>query len=141
MDALARHLPISGQPWGFDKKGQGDSDWVKDRFTSLSEKDGFRVEDCRIGREKRLLQFLVPIFSPDKPTTIVIKLAKCIYSALLHGKKVGWGIIVQEMAKKEALKIGGAKGCPLTPFLYHLYSHHRCLTDREKVRLEKRPAR
>jgi hypothetical protein len=82
----------------------------------------------------------VSIFSSDKPTTIVIKLAKCIYSAYLHGKKVGWGIIVHEMAAKEAFKIGGAKGCPLTPFVYHLYSHRKCLTNRERVRLEKRLA-
>ncbi len=40
-------------------------------------------------REKRLLQFLVPILSPDKPTTITIKLAKGIYSALHYKKTIG----------------------------------------------------
>jgi hypothetical protein len=112
---------------------------VKDRFTRLSDKDGCRVEDCRVDWEKHLPQFVVPIFRPNKPTTITIKLAKCIYSALLHEKKVGWGIIVHKLAAREAVKIGGTKGCFLTPFLYHLYSHHECLTDREKVRLEKCP--
>ena len=67
------------------------------------------MEDCRIGREKRLLQFLVPIFSPDKPTTIVIKLAKCIYSALLHGKKVGWGISSTRWRRRRRSKLEGPK--------------------------------
>jgi hypothetical protein len=81
---------------------KGDSGWVKDRFTRLSDKDGFKVEHCKTPREKRLLQFLVPIFSPDKPTTITIKLAKGIYSALHYKKTIRWGIVVQELVKHDA---------------------------------------
>jgi hypothetical protein len=76
---------------------KGDSSWVKERFFWMSDKDGFKVEDCKTPREQRLLQFLVPIFSPDKPTTITIKLAKGIYSALHYNKTIKWGILVQEI--------------------------------------------
>ena len=31
-------------------------------------KDGFSVRDCRDARERRVLEFLVPIVHPDKPT-------------------------------------------------------------------------
>jgi hypothetical protein len=112
---------------------------VTDRFTPLSKKDGFKVEYAWIPKEKRLLRFMVLIFRLDKPTTITIKLVKCIYFALVYKKATRWGIIVQKLVNGEAGKIGGTKGCPLTPFLYHLYPQHRCLTDREKVKLEKRP--
>lgn len=80
----------------------------------------------------------MPIFSPDKPTTLVIKLAKATYSAYLQCWKIGWGIIPHKLTKKEALKIRGTKGCPLAPFVYHLYAQHGLLTDRKKVRMEKR---
>ena len=46
---------------------------LRERFVRPpSEKDGYRVEDCRAPRERRMLQFLVPIFNPDKPTTCTI---------------------------------------------------------------------
>ena len=45
--------------------------------------------------------------------------------------------MIQEIVNREAMKIGGAKGCPIAPFLYHLYDKHGCLTDREKAKLEK----
>jgi hypothetical protein len=83
---------------------------------------------------------MVPIFSADKHTTITIKLEKFIFSALLYGTTIGWRIIVRELVNREAVKLRGTKGCPLTPFLYHLYSQYRCLTNREWVRLEKHPA-
>ena len=118
---------------------KGDSSWVKERFSHISDKDGFKVEDCKTPREQRLLQFLVPIFSPDKPTTITITLAKGIYSALYYKKKINWGFVVQRNVNREASKIGGTKGCPIAPFLYHLYAKHGCLTDREKARLETQP--
>jgi hypothetical protein len=52
--------------YGLESGQKGDSNWVKERFSQLSEKDGFKVEHCQTPREKRLLQFLVPILSPDK---------------------------------------------------------------------------
>ena len=36
--------------------------------TEADPKDGFPVRDCRDARERRLLEFLVPIVHPDKPT-------------------------------------------------------------------------
>jgi hypothetical protein len=124
---------------GLESGRKGDSSWVKERFSRLSEKDGFKVEHCKTPREKRLLQFLVPILSPDKPTTITIKLAKGIYSPLHYNKTIGWGILVQEIVDREASKIRGTKGCPIAPFLYHMYDKHGCLSDREKEKLETQP--
>jgi hypothetical protein len=87
-------------PFGYDKTKQ-DSGWVKQRFVSpVSDKDGFRVEDCRDNRERRLLQFLVPILSPNKPTTCTIKLMKAIYEAYLNNRKTGWGLILDELVTR-----------------------------------------
>jgi hypothetical protein len=106
---------------------------MKERFSQLiSEKNGFRVQDCIDDRERRLLRFLVPILSPDKPHSCTIKLMKAIYEAYFNYRKIGWGLIVEEFVIREARKLGNKKGCPLTPFLFHLYDKYRCLTARER---------
>jgi hypothetical protein len=63
--------------------GNGDTDWVKAQFSHLSDHDGFKMADCRRPREQRLLQYVVPILNPEKPTTLTVTLARGIYSALL----------------------------------------------------------
>jgi hypothetical protein len=68
--------------------GKGDSDWVKARFTHISDHDGFKVADCILPREQRLLQYVVPILNPEKPTTLTVTLARGIYSALLRGRRI-----------------------------------------------------
>ena len=123
-------------PFGYDKTKQ-DYGWVKERFSQpVSEKNGFRVQDCIDDRERRLLRFLVPILSPDKPTTCTIKLTKTIYEAYFNTRKTGWGLIVDELVVREARKLGSKKGCPLTPFLFHLYDKHGCLKAKEREQWE-----
>lgn len=39
-----------------------------------SKNDRFKINNCKNDRERKLLWFLVPILSPDKPTTSTIKL-------------------------------------------------------------------
>jgi hypothetical protein len=110
---------------------------VKERFSQpVSEKNGFRVQDCIDDRKRRLLRFLVPILSPDKPTTCTIKLTKTIYEAYFNTRKTGWRLIVDELVVREARKLGNRKGCPLTPFLFHLYDKYGCLTAREREQWE-----
>ena len=43
--------------------------FVEGKFYSEADpKDGFLVRECRDPKERRLLEFLVPIVHPDKPT-------------------------------------------------------------------------
>jgi hypothetical protein len=37
---------------------------------------------------------------------------------------------------REAKKLGNKKGCPLTPFMFHLYDKYGCLTAREREQWE-----
>lgn len=78
-----------------------------------------------------LLWFLVSILSPDKPTTCSIKLIKAILWSYDSKRVVGWHHIINVVVHKELAKIGNQKGCPLAPFIYHLYAPYGGLTTGE----------
>ena len=116
---------------GYDKE-KGNHGMRLKFMNPPSSKDGFKVEDCASERERRMLRFLVPILNPDKPTTLPLKLLKAIYGAYTGKRMCVWGHILQEVLSREVPKIGGKKGCPLFPFIYHLYFRFGILTTREK---------
>ena len=41
--------------------------------------DGYSVSDCRVDRNRRLLEFLIPIVHPDKPTRVTITIGNTIF--------------------------------------------------------------
>ena len=44
---------------------------VEDKFLhNVDPKDGFPVRECRDARKRRVLEFLVSIVHPDKPTRV-----------------------------------------------------------------------
>ena len=51
-------------------------------------KDGYAIGDCRNGRQRRVLEFLVPIVHPDKPTRVTITIGNTIFRALDGGREV-----------------------------------------------------
>ena len=45
--------------------------FVEGKFLhKVDPKDGFSVKDCRNDRERRMLEFLLPIVHPNKPTRV-----------------------------------------------------------------------
>ena len=79
--------------YGFRPGGSGmasrKDDFVHGRFQGpASPKDGYAVEDCIDERHRRLLQFLVPILHPEKPTRMTISLGNTIFGALTGERKV-----------------------------------------------------
>ena len=51
----------------------------KGRFLhQVDSKDGYSVGDCRNNRQQRMLEFLVPIIHPDKPTRVTITIGNTI---------------------------------------------------------------
>ena len=53
-------------------------------------KDGYAVEDCQNARQRRILEFLVPIVQLDKPTWVTITIGNTIFGALDGGREVDW---------------------------------------------------
>ena len=96
-------------------------------------KDGYPVRDCRDERERRVLEFLVPIVHPDKPTRVTRTLGNTIFGALGRNRTVDWAIIFMELVNRLVGRVGKAKPTPICPFLYHLYECKGLLTEEEET--------
>ena len=106
----------------------------KGRFMhQVDPKDGYSVGDCRNDRQRQLLEFLVPIVYPDKPTWVTITIGNTLFGALNGGREVDWGIVFRDMAQCLAKRIGKPKPTPICPFLFHLYKGQGLLTANEEV--------
>ena len=96
-------------------------------------KDGYSVGDCRNDRQQRLLEFLVPIVHPDKPTRVTIMIGNTIFGALDGGKEVDWGVVFWDMAQRLARGVGKPKPTSICLFLFHLYEGQGLLTADEEM--------
>ncbi len=58
-------------------------EFIRGKFQgAVNPKDGYAVEDCVDDQHRRLLQFLVPVLHPEKPTRVTITLDNTIFGAL-----------------------------------------------------------
>ena len=96
-------------------------------------KDGYSVSYCRVDRHRRLLEFLVSIVHPDKPTRVTITIGNTIFGALDGGREVDWGVVFRDMAQRLAKGVGKPKPTPICPFLFHLYEGQGLLTADEEL--------
>jgi hypothetical protein len=75
-----------------------EDDFVQGKFEgAVNPKDGYAIEDCIDERNCRLLQFLVLILHPKKPTRVTITLANTIFGALRGDQKVDKARIISDL--------------------------------------------
>ena len=121
------------QTYRFPRGGSGLSNRTEGhhegRFMhQVDPKDGYSVSDCRVDRHRQLLEFMIPIVHPDKPTRVTITIGNTIFSALDGGREVDWGVIFQDLVQRPAKGVGKPKPTPICPFLFHLYEGQGVLT-------------
>ena len=108
--------------------------YVESKFLhEVDPKDGYPVRECRDARERRLLEFLVPIVHPDKPTRVTRTLGNTIFGAISRERSVDWAIIFMELVNRLVGEAGKTKPTPICPFLYHLYESKGLLTEEEET--------
>ena len=108
--------------------------YVEGKFRSEADsKDGFPVRECRDPRERRLLEFLVPIVHLDKPTRVTRTIGNTIFGAISGERPVDWAIIFMELVNRLVGRVGKTKPTPICPFLYHLYESKGLLTEDEET--------
>ena len=108
--------------------------YIEGKFQNDADpKDGFPVRDCRDSRERRLLEFLVPIVHPDKPTRVTRTIGNTIFGALSGDRPVDWGKVFSELVQQLVGGAGKAKPTPICPFLYHLYECKSLLTEEKET--------
>ena len=88
--------------YGFKQGGEGmaikKEDCSRDKLSQkVDTKYSYFVKNCKDKRERRILAFLVPILSPEKPYNITLTLATTLLLAYSEKKVVDWGSIIGEL--------------------------------------------
>ena len=108
--------------------------YIEGKFRNkVDPKDGFPVRDCRNPREHKLLEFLVPIVHPGKPTRVTRTIGNTIFGALSGERPVDWGKVFSELVQRLVGGAGKSKPTPICPILYHLYECKGLLTEEEET--------
>jgi hypothetical protein len=94
-------------------------------------KEGFHLANCRSRRERRVLEFLLPILNPDKPKRISLTMANTMFGAMSGIRPVNWGILIHEVVAR-ALPHIGQNPSFLSPFILHLHQHYKLLLPDEE---------
>ena len=108
--------------------------YIEGKFRNDADpKDGFPIRDCMDPRERRLLEFIVPIVHPDKPTRVTRTIGNTIFGALSGDRPVDWSKVFCKLVRRLVGGAGKAKPTPICPFMYHLYECKGLLTEEEET--------
>ena len=89
--------------------------------TQINPKNRHAIVDCIDLKERRVLEFVIPILNPEKPTRIIVTVAKTIFGALSGVMKVSWTLVMQELVGKLISGLEKEKPSSISPYLFHLY--------------------
>ena len=123
--------------YSFGRGGEGMASRT-DRFIDgmfsgrVNPKDGYAVADCKDPRVKRVLEFLVPLLYPEKPTRVTITVGNTIFGALSGERPVDWEIVVKDLVQRLLSGMGKSKATLICPYVFHLYQSHKLLLPAEK---------
>ena len=123
--------------YGFGRGGEGMASRT-DRFIDgmfsgrVNPKDGYAVADCKDPRVKRVLEFLVPLLYPGKPTRVTITVGNTIFGALSGERLVDWGIVVKDFVQRLLFGMGKSKATSIYLYVFHLYQSLELLLPAEK---------
>ena len=126
------------EAYGFSAGGEGFASrtdkFIGGKFRNAANpKDGFAIADYEDSRAKRVLEFLIPILYPEKPTRVMVTVGNTIFGALLGERKVDWGILLQAVVAKLVNGVWKFKATPIGPYLFHLYVGQELLNGEEMV--------
>ena len=79
-----------------------------------------------------LLEFLVPLLYPEKPTRVTITVGNTIFGALSGERPVDWGIVVKDFVQRLLFGMGKSKATSICLYVFHLYQSLELLLSAEK---------
>ena len=109
--------------------------YVEGKFTHPPHpKDGYALSDCKDLRAKRVLEFLIPIFYPEKPVRITVTIGNTIFGAYTGEREVDWALVIRNTVKRLLAGIEKSKPTPICPYVLHLfYAHHMTPPEDKKT--------
>ena len=86
---------------------------MADKFAqAVDPRDGYPVWDCKNAWHHRVLEFLVPIVHPDKPTQVTITIGNMIFGALEEDRPIDLGGDILGLSPTLGSRGGKAKTHP-----------------------------
>ena len=122
--------------YGFRQGGSGltsrKDEYARDQFAGkIDAKEGYCVADCKDGRARAVLGFLIPVFYPEKPTRVTVTWANTIFGSFQGKREVDWSWLMSELIVKLLKSLPRAKSTPLSSYLAHLYHQEELLSPEE----------
>ena len=112
--------------YGFVKEGEGMASrtdrFIDGKFSGrVNPKDRYTIVDCKDSRARKVLEFLVPLLYPEKPTRVTITVGNTIFRALSGERPVDWEVVVKDLVQRLLSGMGRSKATPICPYVFHLY--------------------
>ena len=95
-------------------------------------KDGYSLPECTDPRARRVLEFLVPILYPEKPTRVIVTVGNTMFGAYTREREVDWALVIQDVVKRLLTGVGKSKPTPICPYVLHLYITHDVVQEDDK---------
>lgn len=118
---------------GYGMASRGDNFLDGEFLLEIHKINGYDITQCNNLRKRQVLQFLVPIFSLNKPIWVTKKVANALFEAMSKETLVDQGAFITNKVQNAVLEAWDVKSKPLalSLLLYPLYQHHKCLTEDE----------
>ena len=120
--------------WGLLEFSYYDNRFINDKFSGrVNTKDGYAVVDCKEPNARQVLEFVVSLLYPEKPTRVtIVTVGNTIFGALSGERLVDWGVVVKDLVQRLLSGMGKSKATPICPYVFHLYQAHELLLLAEK---------
>ena len=99
--------------------------------TSINPKDRHAIANCVDPREKRVLELVMLILYPEKPSRVTLTVGNTIFGTLCGFRKVNWRQVLQEIVDMLVSRLVKEKASPISLYLFHLYHKFECLREEE----------
>ena len=107
--------------------------YVEGKFANpLHPKDGYFLLECKDPRARRMLEFVISIFYPEKPARMTVMVGNTIFGTNTSEQDVDWALVMRDMIRRLLTGIGKSKSTPICPYLLHLYIAHEVVQLEEK---------
>ena len=84
-------------------------------------KNGYPLPNCKDLRARRLLEFLVYVFYPEKLVQVTITARNTIFGAYTSEQEVDWALVMRDTVRWLLARIGKSKPMPIYPYLLNMY--------------------
>ena len=95
-------------------------------------KDDYFLPKCKDSRARRMLEFVIPIFYPEKPSRVTVMVGNTMFGVYMGKRKVDWALVMRDMVRRLLTRIGKSKPTPIYSYLLHLYIAYDTIQLKDK---------